>query len=78
MPMAIREVPYCEGYLSKYIFPLISIFDGEASLLCLVSAIEMEISEEWLAGKRSLNMNEELENRDVTPPPTKRYFQNTC
>ena len=35
---------------------------NEASLLRRVSAIEMEISEDWIAGKRYLNMNAEREN----------------
>jgi putative transposase len=38
------------------------LFPNEASLLRLVSAIEMEISEDWIAGKRYLNMNVEMEN----------------
>ena len=42
------------------------IFPNEASLLRLVSAIEMEISEDWLAGKRYLNMNAVKENDDQT------------
>lgn len=42
------------------------IFPNEASLLRLVSAIEMEISEDWLAGKRYLDMNAEKENDDQT------------
>jgi len=37
------------------------LFPNESSLLRLVSAIEMEISEDWLAGKRYLNMNAEIE-----------------
>jgi transposase-like protein len=40
------------------------IFPNEASLLRLVSAVEMEISEEWVAGKRYLNMNAEMENEN--------------
>jgi len=40
------------------------LFPNEASLLRLVSAIEMEISEDWVAGKRYLNMNTELENEN--------------
>ena len=35
-----------------------SLFPNEASLLRLVSAIMMEISEDWEAGKRYLNMND--------------------
>ena len=40
------------------------LFPNEASLLRLVSAIEMEISEDWIAGKRYLNMNVEMENEN--------------
>ncbi|HQG06703.1 MAG TPA: transposase [Anaerohalosphaeraceae bacterium] len=40
------------------------LFPNPASLLRLVSAIEMEISEDWIAGKRYLNMNAEKENVD--------------
>ena len=40
------------------------LFPNEASLLRLVSAIEMEISEDWVAGKRYLNMKEEMENEN--------------
>lgn len=40
------------------------LFPNEASLLRLVSAIEMEISEDWVAGKRYLNMNTEMENEN--------------
>jgi transposase-like protein len=40
------------------------LFPNEASLLRLVSAVEMEISEDWIAGKRYLNMNAENENED--------------
>jgi len=40
------------------------LFPNEASLLRLVSAIEMEISEDWIAGKRYLNMKTELENEN--------------
>jgi putative transposase len=38
------------------------LFPNEASLLRLVSAIEMEISEDWFADKRYLDMNVEMEN----------------
>ena len=38
------------------------LFPNEASLLRLVSAIEMEISEDWIAGKRYLDMSVEMEN----------------
>ncbi len=34
------------------------------SLLRLVSAVEMEISEDWIAGKRYVTMNAENENED--------------
>ena len=40
------------------------LFPSEASLLRLVSAIEMEISEDWVAGKRYLNMKTEMENEN--------------
>jgi len=43
------------------------LFPNEASLLRLVSAIEMEISEDWIAGKRYLNMNVEMENESESP-----------
>lgn len=46
------------------------LFPNEASLLRLVSAIEMEISEEWIAGDRYLNMNVETEN-DIEPADSK-------
>jgi len=42
------------------------LFPNEASLLRLVSAIEMEISEDWVAGKRYLNMKTETENENET------------
>jgi putative transposase len=42
------------------------LFPNEASLLRLVSAIEMEISEDWLAGKRYLDMTVVFENDDET------------
>lgn len=42
------------------------IFPNEASLLRLISAVEMEISEDWIAGKRYLNMNVEKENENET------------
>ena len=38
------------------------LFPNEASLLRLVSAIEMEISEDWVAGKKYLKMQTEMEN----------------
>ncbi|OQY06754.1 MAG: hypothetical protein B6I25_03245 [Planctomycetales bacterium 4572_13] len=40
------------------------LFPNEASLLRLVSAIEMEISEDWIAGKRYLEMQTEMENEN--------------
>jgi transposase-like protein len=40
------------------------LFPNEASLLRLVSAIEMEISEDWVAGKRYLDMNVEMESEN--------------
>jgi len=40
------------------------LFPNEASLLRLVSAVEMEISEDWIAGKRYLDMNVEMESEN--------------
>lgn len=40
------------------------LFPNEASLLRLVSAIEMEISEDWISGKRYLDMKAEMENEN--------------
>ena len=52
------------------------LFPNEASLLRLVSAIEMEISEEWFAGKRYLNMNMELESEnESTDLKEKRIYR---
>ncbi len=50
------------------------LFPNPASLLRLVSAIEMEISEDWIAGKRYLNMNAEKENVDTTVNSNKKRF----
>jgi transposase-like protein len=55
------------------------LFANEASLLRLVSAIEMEISEDWIAGKRYLNMNVELENEnESTDSKNKIYRKNVA
>jgi len=52
------------------------LFPNEASLLRLVSAIEMEISEDWLAGKRYLDMNVKLENEsDSADSKEKRIYR---
>jgi len=40
------------------------LFPNEASLLRLVSAIEMEISEDWIAGKRYLDMSVGMDNEN--------------
>jgi len=40
------------------------LLPNESSLLRLVSAIEMEINKDWVAGKRYLNMNVEMENEN--------------
>ena len=45
------------------------LFPNEAALLRLVSAIEMEISEDWIAGKRYLNI--EAEN-EIDPANSKK------
>jgi len=52
------------------------LFPNEASLLRLVSAIEMEISEDWVAGKRYLNMQTEMENEnESTNSGKKRIYR---
>ena len=48
------------------------LFPNEASLLRLVSAIEMEISEDWVAGKRYLNMKTEMENENESADSDKK------
>jgi len=48
------------------------LFPNEASLLRLVSAIEMEISEDWIAGKRYLNMKTEMENENESAKSGKK------
>lgn len=48
------------------------LFPNEASLLRLVSAIEMEISEDWVAGKRYLNTNAEMENESESANSDKK------
>jgi putative transposase len=48
------------------------LFPNEASLLRLVSAIEMEISEDWVAGKRYLNMQTEMENENESANSSKQ------
>jgi putative transposase len=51
------------------------LFPNEAALLRLVSAIEMEISEDWIAGKRYLNMEAENEI-DPANSKEKRIYRN--
>lgn len=52
------------------------LFPNEASLLRLVSAIEMEISEDWVAGNRYLNMKVEMENEnDSANSKKKRIYR---
>ena len=54
------------------------LFPNEASLLRLVSAIEMEISEDWIAGKRYLNMQMEMENENESAnSKEKRIYRKT-
>ena len=48
------------------------IFPNEASLIRLISAIEMEISEDWVAGKRYLDMNAEIENENEPAKSSKK------
>ena len=53
------------------------LFPNEAALLRLVSAIEMEISEDWVAGKRYLNMEAETDNENETAnSKEKRIYRN--
>jgi len=47
------------------------LFPNEVSLLRLVSAILMELSEEWETGKRYLNMD--VENDDPASEQNKIY-----
>jgi len=47
------------------------LFPNEASLLRLVSAVLMELSEEWETGKRYLNMD--VENDDSASEQNKIY-----
>ena len=64
--MVLKALPMCCGYCLheeiKRRTRVARLFPNEASLLRLVSAIEMEISEDWIAGKRYLDMNVEMEN----------------
>ncbi len=48
------------------------LFPNEASLLRLVSAIEMEISDEWTAGNRYLTMTVETENENEAHDSNKK------
>ena len=53
------------------------LFPNEASLLRLVSAVEMEISEDWFAGKRYVTMNSENANEDKNVNSNKkRIYRN--
>jgi putative transposase len=56
------------------------LFPNEAFLLRLVSAIEMEISEDWIAGKRYVTINAENENDDknVNSNKKKIYRKNVA
>jgi transposase-like protein len=52
------------------------LFPNQASLLRLVSAIEIEISEDWIVGKRYLNMNVEMESEnESTDSKEKRIYR---
>jgi len=52
------------------------LFPNEASLLRLVSAIEMEISEDWVAGKRYLDISVKMENEnESTDSKEKRIYR---
>ena len=50
---------------------VVGLFPNEASLLRLVSAVLMELSEEWETGKRCLNMD--VENTDPASDQQKIY-----
>ena len=52
------------------------LFPNEASLLRLVSAVLMELDEEWQTGKRYLNMN--VENDEPALQPKKIYRKNVA
>jgi transposase-like protein len=52
------------------------IFPNEASLLHLVSAVLMELSEEWETGKRYLNMY--VEKDDSASEQKKIYRKNVA
>jgi len=52
------------------------LFPNEVSLLRLVSAILMELSEEWETGKRYLNMD--VENDDPASEQNKIYRKNVA
>jgi transposase-like protein len=52
------------------------LFPNEASLLRLVSAVLMELSEEWETGKRYLNMD--VENSDSASERNKIYRKNVA
>ena len=54
------------------------LFPNEASLLRLVSAIEMEISEDWVAGKRYLNMEAENKNQTANSKEKRIYRNNVA
>jgi transposase-like protein len=53
------------------------LFPNEDSLLRLVSAIEMEISEDWIAGKRYLDMNVEMENESESADSKEKRIYRT-
>ena len=52
------------------------LFPNESSLLRLVSAVLMELDEEWQTGKRYLNMN--VENDEPALQPKKIYRKNVA
>ena len=52
------------------------LFPNEGSLLRLVSAVLMELSEEWETGKRYLNMD--VENDDSASEQNKIYRKNVA
>ena len=57
---------------------VVRLFANEESLLRLVSAIEMEISEDWLANKKYLTMETENENESANSDEKKIYRKNVA
>ncbi|AQQ09829.1 Transposase [Sedimentisphaera cyanobacteriorum] len=50
------------------------IFPNEKALIRLISAIEIEISEDWVAGRKYLNMNNVIEDEAEDANSNKNQF----